>query len=635
VLENKMIEIFYFIFVALVAVALGQKILKLIHVKFDSDLLRFIFSFPLGLAVLAYAAFFLGIAGLLYKSIFISILLLLLILLIKDIIKIISLLFHSFRNLKKIIKKAKFNFFTILLLFLLLFVALNFIISFSPPWNVDPVAYHLAVPKIYIENHKIIYLPHIIYANLPPLVNFIYLIGLLLHNGILSNLFAYSLSVIFVIAIYSFCKKFFNTRIAILASLIFYTFPKISGVVSTTFIDIQLALFVFLSIYALFMYFDLKNNQWLILSAIFIGFAISSKVFGIIGAIGILILLAYNLFLRLAKNEINYKDVFFKILVFSLIVFIIVMPWLTKSYFFTGNPVWPLFNDFFDGNYWDKEHQERESEVLLGRELSIINYIRVPWDIHVQKQNDDNRSVHDGELLGPFFMVFLPLYFFLRKNRTVNLLFFLIFAYMTMWFFASFHVQHIIFVGTLIAIISSYVIIELFKNKYLSKVLKILLIFTFSFNFLIWVGGNAKDMLVPLGLESEESFYSKRVSMYEPSMFINSNLPENSRILLFREWKGFFLERDYVWADPLIQIYVDYSKFKNEKDYYEELKRLNITHILINEGFQIEDKGSVVSEIRYSPRILELTGNLLKKYTINLYDQTQYNGDRILIYELK
>tara|TARA_Y100000031_G_C7869428_1_gene225654 strand:- start:119 stop:490 length:372 start_codon:yes stop_codon:yes gene_type:complete len=123
--------------------------------------------------------------------------------------------------------------------------------------------------------------------------------------------------------------------------------------------------------------------------------------------------------------------------------------------------------------------------------------------------------------------------------------------------------------------------------------------------------------------------------MYEPSMFINSNLPENSRILLFREWKGFFLERDYVWADPLIQVYVDYSKFKNEKDYYEELKRLNITHILINEGFQIEDKGSVVSEIRYSPRILELTGNLLKKYTINLYDQTQYNGDRILIYELK
>ncbi|MDP7244006.1 MAG: hypothetical protein QF568_01540, partial [Flavobacteriales bacterium] len=109
-MENKMIEIFYFIFVALVAVALGQKILKLIHVKFDSDLLRFIFSFPLGLAVLAYAAFFLGIAGLLYKSIFISILLLLLILLIKDIIKIISLLFHSFRNLKKIIKKAKFNF---------------------------------------------------------------------------------------------------------------------------------------------------------------------------------------------------------------------------------------------------------------------------------------------------------------------------------------------------------------------------------------------------------------------------------------------------------------------------------------------------------------------------------------------
>jgi hypothetical protein len=307
------------------------------------------------------------------------------------------------------------------------------------------------------------------------------------------------------------------------------------------------------------------------------------------------------------------------------------MPWLTKSYFFTGNPVWPLFNDFFDGNYWDKEHQERESEVLLGRELSIINYIRVPWDIHVQKQNDDNRSVHDGELLGPFFMVFLPLYFFLRKNRTVNLLFFLIFAYMTMWFFASFHVQHIIFVGTLIAIISSYVIIELFKNKYLSKVLKILLIFTFSFNFLIWVGGNAKDMLVPLGLESEDSFYERQAPIYKPSKFINSNLPGNSRILLVREVKGFFLERDYVWDNPSTQVYINHSKFKNEKDYYEELKKLGITHILVNDGSFAKYRGFTVKEETYlAEKVFNITNNLLEKYTTNLY-----NKDNWLVNEIK
>ncbi|MCH8003541.1 MAG: lamin tail domain-containing protein, partial [Nanoarchaeota archaeon] len=537
-MENKMLEIFYFIFVLLISIALGQKILKLMGIKLP-DLEGFIFSLPLGLAILAYTTFFLGVIGLLYKSIFISILLLLFILLIKDIIKIILILFQSAKNLKNIIKKLRFNFFTFLLLFLLLFVVLNFIISFSPPWNVDALSYHLAVPKIYIENHQIIYLPYNYFSNFPSLVDFINLIGLLLQNGILSNLFAYALSVTLVLAIYSFCKKFFNTRIAILASLIFYSFPVVIEFVSTAYIDIQVALFIFLSIYSLFMYFTLKKNQLLILSSIFIGLGIASKIFAVIAFIGILILLIYTLFLRLAKNKLNFQNIFFKVLVFSLIVFIILMPWLIKSYFFTGNPVWPFFNDFFDGKYWDKEHQEYYSIRQLGRELSIINYIRLPWDINVQTQTDQlRRNVAEGELIGPFFMAFLPLYFFLRKNKIVNILFFLLFVYVTMWFFLSSIVRQILFAVPLIAIISSYVIIELFKNNYLSKILKILLIFTFGFSLLVWVGGNTKDLVVAIGLETEESFYSRYVSMYEPSKFINSNLPEDSRILLFTEWKG-------------------------------------------------------------------------------------------------
>jgi hypothetical protein len=60
------------------------------------------------------------------------------------------------------------------------------------------------------------------------------------------------------------------------------------------------------------------------------------------------------------------------------------MPWLAKSYFFTENPVWPFFNSFFGGKYWDEEHQEYQEKDVSGRELSIVNYIKLPWDLHVQ-----------------------------------------------------------------------------------------------------------------------------------------------------------------------------------------------------------------------------------------------------------
>jgi len=236
-----MLEIFYLIFVLLISIVLGQRILKLIGLKL-SGLEIFIFSFPLGLSILAYIAFILGIVGFLYKSIFVSILLLIFIIFIKDIVKIIIALFNFIKNFspKRIIKEHKlgFNFFTIIILFLLLLVILNFIISFSPPWNHDALAYHLAVPKIYIDNHQIIYIPHIIFSNFPMLIDIISMIGLLLSSSALSHLFAYALSVTLVLAIYSLCKQFFNTRLAVLAALIFYSFPMVIEFVSTVYISI-------------------------------------------------------------------------------------------------------------------------------------------------------------------------------------------------------------------------------------------------------------------------------------------------------------------------------------------------------------------------------------------------------------
>ena len=106
-----MIVIFYFIFVVLISFALGQRIFRWMEVKFANELERFVFSFPLGISALAYITFFIGIIGLLYKSIIITILILLFILFIKDIRDLILYFFNFVKNfIKKIFaKKIKFR----------------------------------------------------------------------------------------------------------------------------------------------------------------------------------------------------------------------------------------------------------------------------------------------------------------------------------------------------------------------------------------------------------------------------------------------------------------------------------------------------------------------------------------------
>ena len=184
-----------------------------------------------------------------------------------------------------------------------------------------------------------------------------------------------------------------------------------------------------------FLYFKYDNAKWLILCSVFAGLGVSSKIFGGVAVFGILILLSCHLIQRLRKNEINYKSAFFKIIVFCLIVFIIALPWLLKNYFFTGNPGWPAFNEIFQGKYWDKKHQEDLSSIINLREISLINYIRLPWDIHTQQGSDIN-NIDENEGIGPYFLALLPIYFFLkRKNKIINLFLVLLFVYITIWFF--------------------------------------------------------------------------------------------------------------------------------------------------------------------------------------------------------
>lgn len=628
-----MIEFFYLVFLLLISFVLGQKILRLIGIKFLYPE-NLVFSLPLGLAVLAYITFFFGIAGLLYKRVLILVLLFLFLILIKDIKNTLLTLFRLIRNINKnkLIKKygIGLNFFSIVLGFLLVFALLNFIASFAPPWHFDVIAYHLAIQKIYVRAHQIIYIPYIFYSNLPSLVDTIYLIGLLLYNGILSNLLGYSLGVILALALYSFCKRFFNSRItAVLASMIFYSFPMVIRGTRTSHIDVQFALFAFLSLYALILYFSSGNKKDLALSAIFAGFGGSSKIFGPAAVVGILIILVVHFLLSTFKNKIKYKKALFHLIVFCLIALAIILPWLLKNYFFTGNPVWPAFNDIFNGKYWDSEHQKNLADLAHKRTLSIVNFVRLPWDIHTQTGKSIG-NIDEDESIGPYFLAFLPLYFIIRKkNNVINFLFGLMFVYITMWFFLSHVFRHIIVSWPPIAIISAYVIAELLKNNYASKTVKILLIFTFGFNLLILLAAIAKSMPVALGLETQDEFNLKYPGpIYKASKFINLNLPQNAKVLLFRDTRGFYLDRDYVWADPLFQVYINYSKIKNEDDFYKELKSIGVTHILVNTEF--EWRGQIAYEYRYSESILNMMDSLLKKYTTNLYDE-----DGILINELK
>ena len=158
-----------------------------------------------------------------------------------------------------------------------------------------------------------------------------------------------------------------------------------------------------------------------------------------------------------------------------------------------------------------------------------------------------------------------------------------------------------------------------------------ILLISAIFNLGLWYGANRGKIPFALGLETEKEFYGRLndYNAYTIFDYANKNLPADSKILLFREFRGYLSNVDYVIGDPLTQKVVDYSKITNEGEMLNELKKAGITHILINTKIGFAGIHQEM-EVRYSKELISLMDKTLEKYGILL---VQDNG--AYLYQIK
>lgn len=610
-----MIEILYILIFVLISASIGKKILNLFKFKLGT-LEEFVFCVGIGYAVLSYLTLILGLLGLLYKGMFYMLFLILIIVSLKEIK-------YFLLSVKKIrVFRVALNFESFLFVVLILLIVLNFLITPTIPFGLDVLAHYLAVPKIYILHHAISDIPYLNNSDFPMLIHMLFLVGMLIKSYWLAKLVAYSVGILLTLAIYSFCKRYFNKKIALLASVIFYSLPTIIQGAQVPRADIALAFYSFLAVYAFINYSCLLKKGWLVLSAIFIGLSASAKLNGIFNVF------IFSLFIFvMVKHKQGMRKAIFLVGSFVLISIIIVSPWYIKSYTYTGNPIYPYAYDYFGGEYYSKELAEEGTEVFedYGTGKGLLSYILLPWNMTMQE-------LKFGSLLGigPIFLLFIPPLFLFKRDREYGLIVDLLlisWLFITMWFLLVSHaLRHILVVLALLSVIAAYTIHRILKHKYLKTLTIFILIFMFLFNFALWKGARGDELAPALGLETTEEFTSKLKthSNYEASQYINKNLP-NSKILLFREYRGYYLDVEYVNGFPTWHTYINYMGFEDEEDLYKRLKEIGITHIMINEWEHYRR-----DYIDICKKANELMERLLAKSAVKIYDERG-----IVVYVLK
>ncbi|TSC86344.1 MAG: Dolichyl-phosphate-mannose-protein mannosyltransferase protein [Microgenomates group bacterium Gr01-1014_16] len=266
------------------------------------------FSLAITLGLYSYAILLLGILHLLTKQNIILVT-------IPFVIFVILSVREGSRNIYRFFVSLRM---TEKLLFLLIVIQclVNLIGALGAEIGFDALWYHLMIPKIWLQNHSIFFIPgaQFKYSVMPMLTEMFYFIfpGKLIHFsfGILSLIVTYKIS---------------RSMLAVLilsSNLVF-------GWLSTSaYIDLARTFF---EILALYLFLDNKIYK----SAIVLGLAASTKLLAF-GSLPIFWILIW-----LKTKSLKY------IIHYSVFMILVVSPWLLRAYLSTGNPVYPFFSPLY------------------------------------------------------------------------------------------------------------------------------------------------------------------------------------------------------------------------------------------------------------------------------------------------
>lgn len=378
-----------------------------------------------------------------------------------------------------------------LVLFGLLFIQaiVNLLGALGPELGFDALWYHLTIPKIYLGQGRIFFIPGSLfyYSAMPKLTEMLYLVSLVFSSGgILAKLIHFSFGIFSAIALYNLARRYLRQRESLLTVLIFYTTLIVGWQSITAYVDLTRTFFEILALDLFLRWWGSDKEKkeakvFLIESGVMLGLAVSTKLIAFAT-------LPIFLLLILIKSKKTLTTFYF-----LLSTVIIPLPWFVFSFIHTGNPIFPIFSGILD-----------QSHNIFS--LNLLRFFGDSWTLFY-------RSV---DPISPIFLIFLPVVLLgMIKSKLASwirvIAFYSIFA-LVFWYFiprtggSRFILPYLpAFSLLLVAVISA-------QEKFFKEALLVLGITIAVVNIGYRALANKKFIPVVFGRESRNEFLSRNLN---------------------------------------------------------------------------------------------------------------------------
>lgn len=475
-----------------------------------------------------------------------------------------------------------------------------------PPTSFDELNYQLALPKLYVLNGGFVSTPYNHLSFLPKNMGMLFVLGLLSQGAEAAKLFSWGAGVLAALSVYVFGREPLGRRAAFLGSTAFVLIPVVGNQFRLAAADMGTAFYELLGVVLLLKWKEEKSQALLLLSSVFFGLALGCKYTAAPG-----FLAGFLVFLWVCRQRNMEAGAFLKNLGLLLLpAFVLCSPWLIKNWLDSGNPfnpilsgIFPSRNFFFAGQYLPKV------DYALGAGIenyfpihSMRDLLFLPWNLFV-RHNDFNHE------LGPFFLICLPLFALWRKKEMpayMKTLLALCALYWGLWLMtpvrmARYFVSGLALTSLAAGFLAAWAVERGFNAE------------TQGRGLLSRLGGWALAGLLLIALTQEfmrvtyiQNVYKKpwgylfgmcslsdyldsvlKNSPYEAYVFANKSFPKNSKVLLWKEFRTFYLERDFLSSTPWDHDYWHelVSLSRDAKDLKRLLFERGITHLMGNDDY--------------------------------------------------
>lgn len=484
-----------------------------------------IFAYIVG--IYAYSLFLLGIAGFLYRPVVIFMTLCVLGVGIWYAYK------YFMRHYKNIFRPRRLSGLAILLLsFLILQVLINGIGVLGPELGFDALWYHLTFPKLYLSTHTIAHMQGGVfyYSDLPKFLELLYTGALALLGTTGPKLLHFSLGLASLYIIYKIAREFLPQEYALLASAIFYTNLVVGWESISAYVDLGRAFFELLSAFTLLRWVKEANKRLFILSALFMGFAVSVKLI----AVGSLFLFALFIFLFLYQKNRQRGGALKRSISFVVIALLVPFPWFIFSVLNTGNPVYPLFTHAYPINNY----------------LQVFNPLFAVWSLWTL-------FTSSPDPISPVYIAFLPLLILCWKvlREKMPYVLYLGIGGVFVWYFTPqtgggrFIIPYLPYLSILCA-----GIVYIFHGQKQWKQILLLFILITAFISIGYRGfANAKFIPYILGQETQAQFLQKHLNFsfgdfYDIDGYFAKHIKPTDRVLLYGFHNLYYVDFPFIEA---------------------------------------------------------------------------------------